>query len=215
MVKKYYLFAIGSCLLIPVVIMLGATVVIFIDPEIALRTSNYERNFRLLELARALLMWTSVLIGMLLWVLAFFFLLKAKERSYWWLPLAILGPFGLIVFMMLNDNAPAPQDLHQQFIQRQKLYIRIAYETIFFVAVWVIAYQLVVLKRNLLIMYESATTGVPVAQIINIQNASSGMWAFSEGLEELFLVVLFYLLWPVCFNVVARLCRGWVSSGQA
>ena len=142
--------------------------------------------------------------GMGLWVLAFFFLLKAKERSYWWLPLAVLGPFGLMGFMMLNDNAPSAQDLHQQFVQRQKLYIRIAYETIFFITVWVIAYQLVVLKRNLLIMYQAATTGIPAAQIVAQQNASSGMWAFSEGLEELFLVVLFYLLWPICFNLLAR-----------
>jgi hypothetical protein len=33
--------------------------------------------------------------------------------------------------------------------------------------------------------------------------ASSGMWAFGESLEVLFLVVLFYLLWPISFNVLA------------
>jgi hypothetical protein len=35
--------------------------------------------------------------------------------------------------------------------------------------------------------------------------ASSGMWAFGESLEVLFLVVLFYLLWPISFNVLGRL----------
>jgi len=77
------------------------------------------------------------------------------------------------------------------------------------------AYQAMVLKRNLMIMYEAAATGTSTAQIINQQNASSGMWAFSEGLEVLFLVVLFYLLWPICFNVVGRLPRLWASSNKA
>ena len=80
---------------------------------------------------------------------------------------------------------------------------------------WVGAYQAMVLKRNLMIMYEAATTGISTAKIINQQNASSGMWAFSEGLEVLFLVVLFYLLWPICFNVVGRLPRLWASSNKA
>jgi hypothetical protein len=56
-----------------------------------------------------------------------------------------------------------------------------------------------------MIMLESARTGVPTAQIIDLQNASSGMWAFSEGLEILFLVILFYLFWPICFNLVGSL----------
>ena len=62
-----------------------------------------------------------------------------------------------------------------------------------------------VLKRDLMIIYEAATTGTSTAQIIDQQNTSSGMWAFREGLEVLFLVVLFYLLWPICFNAVGRL----------
>lgn len=62
-----------------------------------------------------------------------------------------------------------------------------------------------VLKRDLMIMYEAATTETSTAQIINQEKASSGMWAFGESLEVLFLVVLFYLLWSICFNVVGRL----------
>jgi len=38
-----------------------------------------------------------------------------------------------------------------------------------------------------------------------VQTASSGMWAFTEGLEALGLVVLFYLTFPVLFNVAGRL----------
>ena len=65
-----------------------------------------------------------------------------------------------------------------------------------FLIIWELAYQGMVLKRNLMIMFESARTGISTTQIINVQNASSGMWAFSEGLEVMYLVVLLYLLWP-------------------
>jgi hypothetical protein len=58
-----------------------------------------------------------------------------------------------------------------------------------------------------MIMHEAATTGVSTAQIIDRQNASSGTYAFSEGLEVLFLVSFFYLLWPLCFNLTGRLLR--------
>jgi len=71
------------------------------------------------------------------------------------------------------------------------------------------------LKRNLMMLYEAATTGTSTAQIINQQNASSGIWVFSESLEVLFLVVLFYLLWPIYFNAVGRLLRPWTSSKKA
>jgi hypothetical protein len=81
--------------------------------------------------------------------------------------------------------------------------------------VWVGAYQAMMLKRELMIMYEAATTGTSTAQIIDQQNASSGMWSFGEGLDVLFLVVLCYLLWPICFNVLGRLPRRWASAKKA
>lgn len=77
------------------------------------------------------------------------------------------------------------------------------------------AFLAMVLKRDLMIMVEAAATGISKAQIIDRQNASSGMWAFSEGLEVLFLVVLFYLLWPIGINAVGRLPRLWASSKNA
>jgi hypothetical protein len=55
-----------------------------------------------------------------------------------------------------------------------------------------------------MIRHESATTGVPIAQIIDRQNASSGMWAFAEGNEAMYLVVMLYLIWPGIFNLAAR-----------
>ena len=201
--------------MIPAVTVLGGILINAINPEIAAGSSNYERNFWLLNLAKHLSMLAGSLVIMLLWLLTCFFLIKSKKRSYGWLPLAMLGPFGLIILSMLSDNAPAPGDLYQQFVAKLKIYLRVAYELIFFVVVWVGAYQIMVLKRDLMILHESAITGISIAQIIDQQNASSGMYAFSEGLEVLFLVSLFYLLWPICFNVVGRLLRRLASSKKA
>ena len=119
----------------------------------------------------------------------------------------MLGPFGLTILTMLSDNAPMPQDLYRQFVSKLKIFVRVVYELGFFIVAWLVAFQVMVFKRDLMIMYESATTGISVAQIIDQQNASSGMWAFSEALEVMFLVALCYLLWPLCFNAVGRLAR--------
>jgi hypothetical protein len=215
MFKRPYVFVIVSFLMIPAVTVLAGMLINSIDPEIAARTSNYERNYWLLNLARTLSMLAVLLVSMGLWFLTCFFLVKSKKRSYGWLPLAMLGPFGLMILTMLSDNAPAPEDLYQQFVGKLKIYLRVAYELGFFMVVWVGAYQTMVLKRDLMIIYEAATTGTSTTQIIDRQNASSGMWAFSESLEVLFLVVLFYLLWPICFNVVGRLPRLWASPKKA
>ena len=215
MFKRPYVLAIVSFLMIPAVTVVAGTLISFIDPEIAVRTSNYERNYRLLSLAKTLSVWAVLLVIMGLWFLTCFFLVKSKQRSYGWLPLAMFGPFGLIILTMLSNNVSAPGDLYQQFIGKLKIYLRVAYELGFFVVVWVGAFLTMVLERDLMIIYEAATTGTSTAQIIDQQNASSGMWAFREGLEVLFLVVLFYLLWPICFNVVGRLPRLWASAKKA
>src|SRR5258706_753852 len=206
MFQRSYLFAIVCCLMIPVVTVVGGLLINAIDPEIAVRSSNYERNFWLLSLAKILAMLMLLLVNMGLWFLACIFLLKSKQRSYGWLPFAMLGPFGLTILTMLSDNAPTPGDLCRQFVSKLKISVRVVYELGFFIVAWLVAFQVMVLKHDLMIMYESATTGVPVAQIIDQQNASSGMYAFGEGLEVMFLVVLGYLLWPICFNAIGRLC---------
>jgi hypothetical protein len=215
MFKRPYVLAIVSFLMIPAVTVLAGILINSIDPEIAARTSNYERNYRLLSLAKTLSVLAVLLVIMGLWFLTCFFLVKSKKRSYGWLPLAMFGPFGLIILTLLSNNASAPGDLYQQFIGKLKIYLRVAYELGFFVVVWVGAFLTMVLERDLMIIYEAAATGTSTAQIIDQQNASSGMWAFREGLEVLFLVVLFYLLWPICFNAVGRLPRLWTSAKKA
>jgi hypothetical protein len=205
MIKKYYVLAIVSLVLIPVVTMVGATIAILIDPEIAVHYANYERNFRILNQLKLGVILASFAADIGLWVLACFFLLKSKKRSYWWLPLSVLGPFGLIALTIVRDNDPLPGDLYQGFIRSMKSIWRVAYEVGLFVLVWVGAFLSVALIGEIRIMAESAYTGTPRAQIVNVQNASSGMWAFTEGLETLGLVVLFYLTFPVLFNVAGRL----------
>jgi len=207
MLKKPYILAIVSFLAIPAVFLPAMMLITFIDPEIALRTSNYERNFQLVSVVKQLCMLAVSLVSMGLWFLACFFLIQSKKQSYLWLPLAALRPFGLIILSMLRDNAPEAEDYYQQFVSKLKIYFRVGYELIFFVVAWVAAFQVMVLKRDLMIMYEAATTGASTAQIIDRQNASSGMYAFSEALEVLFLVSFFYLLSPLCFNLAGRFLR--------
>jgi hypothetical protein len=112
-----------------------------------------------------------------------------------------------MVIAMLNDRSPAPDDRYQHFIGALKLYWRIPLEIAVLIAAWFLAYQCVALKSDLSIRYESYTAGIPVETIVERQNASSGMYAFGEGLEAVYLVPLFYLLWPVLFNLVGRLFK--------
>jgi len=205
MIKKYYILAIVSLLAIPVVTMAGGTIAILIDPEIAVHSANYERNFRLLNQLKFGVMLTAFAVDIALWVLACFFLLKSKRQSYWWLPLSVLGPFGLIALTIVRDRDPLPGDLYQRFIRSMKSVWRVAYEVGIFVLVWFVAFLSVALLGEIRILAESAYTGTPRAQIVAVQLASSGMWAFTEGLETLALVVLFYLTYPVLFNVAGRI----------
>jgi hypothetical protein len=82
-------------------------------------------------------------------------------------------------------------------------FVRAGYEVCAFVVLWLLAYQAIVLKRNLTILYESATTGISTAQIIATQNASSGMWAFGEWIETMYVMAVLYMIWPIVFNLVS------------
>jgi len=205
MIKKNYILAVVSLLTIPVVTIVGVTIATLIDPEIAVHSANYERNFRLLNQLKVGLILTAFAMDIGLWILACFFLLKSKKQSYWWLPLCVLGPFGLIALTIVRDNDPLPGDLYQRFIRSMKTAWRAAYETGLFALIWTGAFLSVELWGEIRILAESFLTGTPRAQIVSVQLASSGMWAFTEGLETLGLVVLFYLTFPALFNIAGRL----------
>lgn len=213
MIKKHWL-AIVLLLAIPVVLVLGGALFSFINPEIAAGHANYVLNYRLLNFVKKMVLLGTAASVVGLWVLVCLQVIRTKKRSTGWLALAALGPFGLAILAMLNEatlkdaslngRANAEADRYSQFVRSMHWIVRAIYEVCAFAIVWELAYQGMVLKRTLLIHFEAARTGMSIAQIIDQQNASGGMWAFAEGLEVMFFVVLLYLLRPVIFNVAAR-----------
>jgi hypothetical protein len=156
-----------------------------------------------------------MLVVMGLWLATCFFLVRSKGRSYAWLLLAALGPFGLIVLVALRDQSPRAEDGYRHFVDKLNIPLRALYEIVLFMVVWTGAYQAIVLKRDLMILWESSVTGVPVDDIIAQQDASSGMYAFGEGLEMLYVVAILYLLLPVCINAIGRLVKTHGVSSTA
>ena len=211
---KQSVVALVLLLLIPLVLSLGGLLFSLINPEIAAGHPNYVRNFHLLNLLKLACLWTSFATVCVLWLLVCYLVIRSRQRSYLWLLLAALGPIGLAILTMLNDRTSAEKDRYSRFVGKMNWLVRAAYEVAIFLSVWVIAYQAMVLKRTLMIWYESATTGVSTAQIIATQDASGGMWAFGEGMEVMYLVVLLYLLWPIAFCVVGNVAAS-MSSPQA
>jgi hypothetical protein len=204
MIKKQSIVALVLFLLIPPVLGLGGMLFSLINPEIAAGHPNYARNWHLLNLLKNMCSLASAGVVAVLWLLVCLMVIRSKQRSLAWLFLAALGPLGLAVLAMLNDRAPAERDRYARFVRGLNGFARGAWELCTFVMIWVLAYEAMVLTRTLRIWIEAATTGTSVAQIVNIQNASSGMWAFAEGNEVMYLVVLFYLLWPMVFCIVGK-----------
>ena len=211
MIKKQWALALVLLLLIPVVLRLGGMIFSLINPEIAAGHPNYARNYHLLSLLKIMSFWASIAVVGVLWLLACLLVIRSKQRSNLWLLLAALGPFGFAVLAMLNDRAPAETDWHARFVRNRNWLFRAGYELCFFVIVWMLGFELMVLKRTLMIRYEAATTGVSIAQITDVQNASSGMWAFAEMNEVMYVVVLLYLLRPILFNTVGRVAASMAS----
>ena len=205
--KKTYLLAVACYLVIPFVIVGGGFVAVNINPDWALRTANYPRNFHLLSVLKTSFILGSFGLGGILWLLTWYCLVKSKQRSSRWLAFAFLGPFGIPVLAALRDDAPSAGDAWQRFVQRMGRAARIAFDLVFFLAAWTVSYQAMVLLRNFLILRESMATGATVAQIVAQQNTMGGMYAFTEGNEVMYLVPLIYLFWPIAFNLLARL-RG-------
>jgi hypothetical protein len=205
MIKKQWVVALVLLLLIPLVWDLGRMLFDLINPDIAAGRPHYVHIYHRLYLLKHMALWGSEAAVAVLWLLVCLLVIRSKKRSPLWLFLAALGPFGFAVLTMLNDQAPTATDWHARFVRNLNWFLRAGYELSIFVMVWVLAYEGMVFKRTLMIRHEAATTGMSVAQIIDLQNASSGMWAFAEGNEVMYLVVLFYLLWPILFNTVGHL----------
>ena len=204
MPRRHYVMALACYLAIPAVVIVGAGLSRLIDPEMARASADYTRNYRLLELAARGALMATMGLALVLWASTCYLVLKSRQRSLLWLPLAAAGPFGFMFIAMLADRSPALDDRYQQFLRELKLYWRVPLEIAVFILAWILAYQCVVLKRELMISFESFSTGTPVETIIARQNASSGMYAFGEGLEAIYLFTLIYLLWPIFFNLAGK-----------
>jgi hypothetical protein len=210
MIKKQSVIALVMLLLIPLVWALGGMLFNLIN-ESAAGHPDYVHNYHLLNLLKRMSLWASEAAVVVLWLLVCLLVIRSKKRSPLWLFLAALGAFGFAVLAMLNDRAPAETDRYARFVRSLNRSVRVGYELCTLVAVWVLSYEAMVLKRTLTIRYEAATTGVSMAQIIDERNASGGMWAFAEGNEVMYLVVLLYLLGPIVFNMVGRVAANMAS----
>ncbi len=204
MIKKQWVVALALLLLIPLVLRLGRMLFSLINSVSAAGHPNYAQNDYRLGLLKHMALWGSEAGVAVLWLLVCLLVIHSKKRSPLWLFMVAWGPFGFAVLAMLNDRAPAETDSYARFVRNLNGLVRAGYELCTFVMVWVLAYEGMVFKRNLMIRHEAAITGMSVAQIMDQQNASSGMWAFAEGNEVMYLVILLYLLWPIVFNIVGR-----------
>jgi len=204
MIKKQLLLALLLLLLIPAVMLGGGFLSNLINPELAAGHPNYVRNWHLLSSLKTTLLLGSFVVVVALYFLGSFLVIRSKNQSDLWLLLALLGPLGFAILSALNDRSPSQTDLYTRFLRNMNWFLRIGYELLCLYVIWELSWQLMILKRNLMIRYESTTTGVTSAQIIATQNASSGMWAFGESLEVMFFIIVLYLLRPILFNLVAR-----------
>ena len=202
--KRRQVAALVLFLLIPLVTMLGGFLSNLINPEIAAGHPSYVRNYHLLSQLKTLCFLGSLAVAGVLWLLVCLLVIRAKKRSYFWLLLAALGPIGFAVLATLKDRDAAVTDRYAEFVRKMNLFVRTGYEVSSFVAICVLAYQAMVVLRTLIIWYQAVTTGMSTQQIIDLQDASSGMWAFGEGMEVMYFVVLLYLLRPVVFRFVAN-----------
>jgi len=205
MPKVRYVLALVCYVSIPAVVIAGVALFVLIDPEMARGHANYTRDYHLLDMARLGVLGATAALALVLWTGCCYLVLKSRQRSLRWLCLAAAGPLGFSVIAALADRSPPPGDLYQRLIGNLTTYWRVPLEVAVFVCVWSLAYESVVLERVVMLNFESLATGTPVSTIIAQQTASSGMWAAGEGIKQLYLVPLLYLLWPIVFN-----SAGWI-----
>lgn len=207
MPKWQHLLALIFHLSIPVVLIAGVGLFLLIDPELAQGRADYVRDYRRLEWLQEAVLMAAGGLTLLLWLAVCYLVLKSRQRSPRWLLLAAAGPLGFSLIAMLEDRSPQPDDRYQRLIRTLPAHRRVPLELFVFGSIWSVAWACVMLNRELMMAVEAFSRGTSVTAIMATQIASSGMWAFAEGLETAYLAVLFYLLWPIVFNLAARLLK--------
>jgi len=181
--KKQSVAALLLFLLIPLVSAAGGILFSLINPEMAAGHPNYVRNYQLLNLLRLLCLWTSFAGVAALWVLVCVLVIRSKKRSY----LCFCLRVGALGFRRAGDleRPDGKRDRQLYAVHKQDELACASRLRSFELRSYIGArVQAMVLKSALMIRYEAATTGVSVAQIIDIQNASAGMWAFGEDSSD-------------------------------
>jgi len=192
--------------------MAGGALAFAIDPERLAGHANYVRNFQLLTLARSAIMLAMFGLVVVAWFVTCLLVLRSKSQPYRWLPLALLGPIGLAILASLRDLRPEPSDLYERFNRRLNAFLRGAYEIVFFILAWTLSWQMMLIKREAMIAFESAMTGLSRDQVLEQENMQSAMWAFSELNEVMYFFAVLYLLRPVCINVLGSMFKHRGSS---
>jgi hypothetical protein len=205
--NRQYLWAVGVFLTIPVILVAGGALFVLIDPEKLAGHTHYARNFQLLQLARGAVMLAIFGLTVVAWFVACALLIRSRSRTWRWLLLAFLGPPAIVILASLRDLSPRPSDLYEKLIRKLNGLLRVAYETGFVMVAWTVSWEMMLIKREATISIQAAMRGVSKAQIIDEQNASGGMYAFSELNEVMYFFVLLYLLRPLCVNVVGSLFK--------
>ena len=207
-IRKYYGLSVLALLLIPVAAMLAAGIFGAIDPDLARGHSDYARNYVLLEHLRTGAWLAALVLLGVMWLLACVWLLRSKSRRRVWLWLALLGSAGFAVLTALSDrSALSPNDAYGRLLARLPKLLRVLYEVVRFAAFVAVAWQLVEWFDYGTALLEATRRGVPLAGVLAERDASSGMWAFGDGMRAAFLFVLIYALWPASYNAMAGLIR--------
>jgi hypothetical protein len=212
--NKNLVWALVVLLSIPVAMLAGGAVVFAIDPEKLAGHTNYVRNFQLVQFAKGALMLLGLGIVAAAWLAICLLVIGSKRQSYRWMPLALLGPLGLMILASLPDRNPEPSDLYARFDRRLNVPVRVAYEAVCLFMAFNLAWEMMLIKREGMIALQSAMTGVSREQILSDQNASSGMWAFGEMLEVMYFLVLLYLLRPILVNMAGALFKNRRSTAS-
>ncbi len=204
MSKKQPLVALVLYLVIPAITMAGGALSNLINPEIAAGHANYAQNFHLLQMLKIGILLASFALAGCVWLFIFYLLARAKDRTWHWMILALFGPFGLIVLASLDDTSPAASDRYARFLRSMHWLVRAGWEILSLIVAWEFAWQAMSVLRTLIIHAQAVAQHLTVAQIIDQQNASSGMWAFGEFLEVLYFIPLLYLVRPFLVALVLR-----------
>jgi hypothetical protein len=202
-------------LLIPVIALADGWLIAALDPERAAGHPDYAHNFALRQQLRTATLVGSLALECALFLIACFWLLRAKSRTQGWLAWALLGAPGFAVIASLPDRGPlSPRDFYERQLARLPPLVRGLYEIGRFFVFWFAALSFVAAFEFATALLEAAQRGMTLAQLMAERDASSGMWAFGDMMRAAWVFIVMYALWPGACNLVAAAVRR-LKAGAA